>query len=137
MKVKFTILFCLILLLEIIYGQFFPSWNFNIGSLNILNRIVTYFSFFAIILSATFTFKTQWLTIYVGIFLFIMFMVSTLITIYPIDTHSEPYDIATLGKYADGKKLIVREYKSSKTNRVIHDTLLVKDIGVFRRQYNN
>lgn len=137
MKVKFTILFGLILLLEIIYGQFFPSWNFNIGTLNILNQIIAYFSFFAIMLSATFIFKTQWLTIYVGIFLFIMFMISALITIYPIDTHREPYDIAILKKYADGKKLIVREYKSSKTNKVIHDTLLVKDIGIFRRRYNN
>jgi len=66
----------------------------------------------------------------------IFFGVLSCSEIYPIDTTTEPVDIKTIQTYTDGKKLVARQYENAKTNAVIKDTVLVKDIFIFRQVYD-
>jgi len=64
------------------------------------------------------------------------FFIIALSEIHPTDTTTEPVDIAILQKDPDGKKRVVREYESEKTNGIYRDTVMVKDIFIFRKIYS-
>ncbi|MFC4816725.1 MULTISPECIES: hypothetical protein [unclassified Flavobacterium] len=124
----------LILLVEILVGEFFPNLTFVKGNLTIANRILGYFAFSGFILSIPIFFKaTKIVTIPLGVILFLIFFINSCAAIYPIDTTTQPQDISVLQTNEDGSKLIVRERINAKTNRSIRDTTLVKDNFIFRQ----
>jgi len=124
----------LILLTEILVGQIFPNLTFVNGNLTIANRILACFAFSGFILSIPIYFKaTKTLIIPLGVILFLIFFINSCAAIYPIDTTTQPRDIAVLRTNKDGSKLIVRERINAKTNGIIRDTALVKDNFIFRQ----
>jgi hypothetical protein len=124
----------LILLTEILVGQFFPNLTFVNGDLTIANIILGYFAFSGFILSIPLFFKaTKILTIPLGVTLFLIFFINSCAEIYPIDTTTQPHDISVLQTNEDGSKLVVRERINAKTNGIIRDTTLVKDNSIFRQ----
>jgi len=136
MNKRLTYILGILLLIEILCGQFIPKLTFISGEFTITNRIIGYFTFSSFVISLLFLLKAKkWLTIFVGIILSIFFIVNTLAEIYPIDSTTEPIDITVLHIDLKGRKTIVREYINIKTNRTIQDTVLVKDIFIFRYIY--
>jgi hypothetical protein len=134
MSKRFAIIFGIILLTEILIGQFFPHLSFVNGTLTITNKIIGYFSFSVFLFCVPLLFKAKkWVTIPWGLLLFTFLFINSCGEIYPIDTTTEPMDIATLQSDKDGNKLIVREYTNAKTDVQIRDTVLVKDIFIFRQ----
>ena len=128
----------ILLLIEILCNQFIPKLTFISGELTITNRIIGYFSFSGFVISLLLLLKVnKWLTIPLGIILSIFFVVNTLAEIRPIDTTSEPTDMTVLNTDSIGRKTIVRKYINAKTNRTIQDTVLVKDVLIFRYIYDN
>ncbi len=124
----------LILLTEILIGQFFTNLTFVNGNLTIANRILGYFAFSGFILSIPIFFKaTKTLTIPLGVLLFLILFINSCAEIYPIDTTTQPQDISVLQTNDDGGKLVVRERINAKTNGIIRDTVLVKDNFIFRQ----
>jgi hypothetical protein len=122
-----------VLLTEILIGQLFPRLTFVYGALTITNRIIGYFSFCGILFCLLLLFKVgKDLRAILGIFIFSFFFINSCSEIFPIDTTTEPVDIATLNTDKNGNKLIIREYKNVKTNEEIRDTVLVKDFFIFR-----
>lgn len=77
------------------------------------------------------------LTIPLGVLLFLIFFINSCAEIHPIDTTTQPNDVAVLKNYENGNKLVVRERINAKTNRVIRDTVLVKDDFIFREIISN
>jgi len=75
------------------------------------------------------------MTIAVGGIALFLFSMLTFLVINPIDSTTEPTDIKTLITQADGKKIIVRQFKNAKTNAEIIDTVTVKDISIFRKVF--
>lgn len=123
----------LILLTEILVGQFFSNLTFVNVNLTIANRIICYFSFSGFILYIPIFFKvTKTLTIPLGVILLLLFFINSYAEIFPIDTTTQPKDIVVLQTNKDGSKLIVRELINAKTNGIIRDTALVKDNFIFR-----
>ena len=134
---RLTILSAIILLLEFTFSSLFPHWTFKTGTLIICNKLTIYLSIFGLIICGLLLFRAaSWLTISLGVIFLIFFGVLSWSEIYPIDTTTEPVDIKTIQIYTDGKKLIARQYKNAKTNAVIKDTVLVKDIFIFRQVYD-
>ena len=132
-----TILSAIILLLEITFSSLFHHWTFKKGTLIICNKLIIYLSIFALIICSLLLFRASfWLTIFLGIIFLIFFGVLSFSEIYPIDTTTEIVDIKTIQTYTDGKKLVVRQYENAKTNAVIKDTVLVKDIFIFRQVFD-
>ena len=130
---RITIFFGILLLTEILFGQLFPNLTFINGTLTITYRIIGYISFSAFLFCLPLLFKaSSWLTVPWGILLFSFLFINSCIEIYPIDTTTQPIDIATLRIDKNGKKLIVRERINAKTNSPIRDTVLVKDVFIFR-----
>lgn len=130
------ILFSIILLIEFLFSQAFPVWDFKSTTLVTINRIATYLSFFGFIYFLLLTFKmTSWLKHIAGPLFIIAFGVFSCSEIYPIDTTTKPEDVAILQILDNGRKKVIREYQNSKTNRLIRDTVLVKDVFIFRHIY--
>lgn len=75
----------------------------------------------------------RWAKVMIGVFslLFLSLLLQSIFL--PFDTTTEPTDMKMLRSYSDRKKLIIREYQNAKTNAIIHDTVLVKDIFIFRQ----
>jgi hypothetical protein len=67
--------------------------------------------------------------------LFICF-INCLFTIYPIDTYGWPRDIRCLKIEPNGRKTIVTEMISGKTNQPKYETIVVKDFWFIRKVYN-
>lgn len=129
-----TIILGIILMTEISVGQLFPNLTFVNGDLTIANRILGYFSFSGFILSVLIYFKaTKFLTIPIGVLLFLIFFINSSTEIHPIDTTTQPKDISILQTNHDGSKLVIRERINTKTNGIIRDTTLVKDKFIFRQ----
>jgi len=80
---------------------------------------------------------SKFLTIPLGILLFLIFLINSYAEIYPIDTTTQPRDISILKNYENGSKLIIRERINAKTNNIIQDTVLVKDDYIFRQIISN
>jgi len=136
-SLRLTILSAIILLLEITFSSLFPHWTFKTGTLIICNKLIIYLSIFVLIICSLLLFRAaSWLTISLGLIFLIFFGVLSCSEIYPIDTTTEPVDIKTIQTYTDGKKLVARQYENAKTNAVIKDTVLVKDIFIFRQVYD-
>lgn len=133
-----TIVLGVILLTEILVEQFFPNLTFVSGNLNIANRILGYFAFSGFLLSILLNFKgTKLVTFFLGVLLLLIFFINSCAEIYPIDTTTQPKDISVLKIYEDSSKLVIRERINSKTNRIIRDTVLVKDNYIFRQIIKN
>lgn len=129
-----TMILGIILLTEILVGQFFPNLTFVNGDLTIANRIIGYFAFSGFILSIPVCFKaTKILIIPLGVLLFLIFFINSCAEVYPIDTTTQPHDISVLRTNEDGSKLVARERINAKTNGIIRDTVLVKDNFIFRQ----
>lgn len=129
-----TIIFAGILLIEFLFAKFYTGWTFIKGSFVIANNIISYLSFFGLVFFTVFTFKPKSsATIALGLIALLLFSVLTYFEFNPIDTTTKPTDIKTISIQADGKKLIVRQYKNAKTNAKIVDTVLVKDVYIFRQ----
>ena len=134
---RVTILSAIILLLEITFSSMFLHWTLKKGTLIIFNKLIIYLSIFALIICSLLLFRAaSWLTIPLGIIFLIFFGVLSCSEIYPIDTTTEIVDIKTIQTYTDGKKLVSRQYENAKTNAVIKDTVLVKDIFIFRQVFD-
>jgi hypothetical protein len=135
--IKRLILFCaIIFFIELTLGYFFPFVSFINSTWTTANKVFTIFSFLGLIYcTVLWLTKNKWVIISLGL-LFLIFLVLVAWTEeHPIDTTTNPVDIATLREYGDGKKLIARKYLNAKTNATIEDTVLVKDILVFRQFY--
>ena len=78
----------------------------------------------------------SWLTTSLGIIFLIFLVIVTISEFHPIDTTTEPVDTKTIQSFPDGKKLVVRQYENAKTNAIIKDTVLVKDLCIFRQIYD-
>lgn len=129
-----TLLFAVILLIEFLASTFYKGWTFNKGSFVIANKIILYLSFFGLIFFIAFTFRPKSVgTIALGIITLLLFSILAFFEINPIDTTTEPVDIKTIATQPDGKKVVLRQYKNSKTNAEIIDTVLVNDVFLFRR----
>ena len=134
---RVTILSAIILLLEITFSSLFLHWTLKKETLIIFNKLIIYLSIFALIICSLLLFRAaSWLTISLGITFLIFFGVLYCSEIYPIDTTTEIVDIKTIQTYTDGKKLVSRQYENAKTNAVIKDTVLVKDIFIFRQVFD-
>ena len=128
-----TLIAGIILLIEVLVGQFFPKVTFVNGSLTIANKIVSYLAVSCFLFGLLLFFRAnRFVTAPVGLVLFLFLTINSCSEIYPIDTTTEPIDIALLYKDEIGNKLIAREYKNAKTNATIRDTVLVKDYFLFR-----
>ncbi len=136
MKLRLLLIFGGILFIEIIIGIFFPNVIFINKNLSILNGMIINIAVCGFLFCLIQLFRPQkWLSILIGLILIVFLILTLQSKLHPIDTLTEPIDIATLSIIPDGKKVIVREFVNGKTNGVIHDTVLVKDIFIFRRLY--
>ncbi|HEU4472703.1 MAG TPA: hypothetical protein VFR58_16525 [Flavisolibacter sp.] len=123
-----------ILLGEFIFAEFYPSWNFISPVLININRVITIFAFFLLLFFFLLVFRAGLVAnIIFGSILLFFFAVCACFTLNPIDTHTLPVDESTLFVYPDGKKVVVRSYQNAKTNGLIRDTVLVKEVYVFRQ----
>ena len=139
MKQKITLILSIasgfILLSVFLVGHIFPDLTFVHRSLTIASRMLGYIVFSVFILSILIYFKASgFLTIPLGVILFLMFFINSCAEIYPVDTTRQARDISVLQTNKDGSKLIVRERINVKTNEVVRDTALVKDNFIFRRE---
>jgi len=133
-----TVLFVFLLSLEYAFGKFFPDWTFKSGTLVITNKIVSYFSFFGLLFCIALLFRANPVLKAVLGFLFVLLLgILSCSEIHPIDTTTQPEDTKTIQTYSDGTKLVMRHYINAKTNAQIQDTVLVKDIFMFRRLYHS
>ena len=131
-----TILFAVILIIEFLFQKIFPGWSFKTGPLIVGNKILSYISFLGLIYCLILFFKPVFeIKVVIGILFTLLLGVLSCTEIYPIDTTTQPVDVETIQVYPNGKKLVVRQYKNAKTNREIQDTVLIKDVFLFRRQY--
>jgi hypothetical protein len=102
-----------------------------------IERILGLTVFFGLIFCVILLFKIHpGLTTFIGLTLTFLLFILSWFTFHPIDTYTLPVDKSTLSIFPDGKKLIVRQYKNAKTNRQIQDTVLVKDVFIFRQQFD-
>ncbi len=128
--------FLFILILEFILNRAYPTWTFRTPSLVIGNKVITYFAFFGLIFCTMILVRApRLLNIFFGIVMFLLFCVASCATIFPVDTTSQPKDKVLLSSYADGRKKIIREFRNARAGAPVYDTVLVKDILIFRRLY--
>jgi hypothetical protein len=131
-----AILFGFILIIEFLFALGFPDWTFKTGFLVIANNILSYLSFWGLVYCTILFFRPAFETqVVCGILFTVLFGIHSCSEIYPIDTITQPNDLKTIQTYNDGKKLVVRQYKNAKTNVEIQDTVLVRDVFLFRRFY--
>jgi hypothetical protein len=129
-----TIICILILTFEFIFKTYFIAWTFNKSYFVIANRILGYFAFFGFFCFSLYTFKPKSaLTILIGIISSLVFFLLAFFEINPIDTTTQPIDISILKILPNKTKLICRQYENIKTTHQIVDTVLVKDISIFRK----
>jgi ABC-type transport system involved in multi-copper enzyme maturation permease subunit len=128
-----TIFFGIVLLADTISWYRFPEITFVNGNLDMASNVVIHFAFLGFILGLLLWFKANNMVIVpIAVLLFFIFFINSCAEVYPIETTTEPVDVIVLRRDKNGIKLIVREYKNAKTNRIIQDTVLVKDYFIFR-----
>lgn len=130
--------FLLVLLIELIASYVFPEWKFRYRTLVYINIVLKVTSVFGIIICLLFLFiknKTA-LALLTLLLLFICFIVC-FFTIYPIDTYGWPRDIRCVKIEPNGRKTIVTEKISGKTNQPKHETIVVKDYWFVRKIYSS
>ena len=121
-----------------IFEYQFPQWTFITGALVIANRILTQLSLAGLLFSLILFLKpSKNVKLVLGSLFVLFFGLLTLGELFPIDTTTEPVDISTIQIDSQGKKTIARQYINAKTNSKITDTVLVKDIFIFRKLYVN
>lgn len=130
---KIIYLLALILLGEIAFHIFFDNWEFNIPVLNVLNRIACLLCGLLLITLVVLKRSTRAAMIAGTSFMFVLTLVA-ITELNPIDTITEPKDVAILSREGRHHKVVVREYKNMKTSDVIRDTLFVKDVFLFRKK---
>lgn len=129
-----TIICTSILIIEFIFKTYFIDWSFNKSYFVIANRILGNFAFFGFFCFLLYTFKPKSaLTILIGIISSLIFLLLAFFEINPIDTITQPIDISILKTFPNETKLISRQYENAKTTHQIVDTVLVKDISIFRK----
>ena len=122
-----------LILTQILVSTLAPNVGFINGNLTIASRIFGYFAFSAFVFSFLLLVRLNSMVTYViGVILLFFSLFNSFFELYPIDTTTEPIDLAVLRVDSDGKKLISRQYKNAKTNRLLQDTVLVKDYFIFR-----
>src|SRR5688572_23282961 len=127
-----TVFFGLILLLQFIFEQNSPRIHFVKGSYTITYRIVGFLAFSTFLMGLVLLLTSnRTVKIVSGCFLFLILFINSCGEIYPIDTTTKPEDKAVLWTGTNGEKLIAREYKNAKTNRLIRDTVRVRDKWIF------
>src|SRR5688572_24673891 len=133
-----TVIICaVIILLEILLSVFFPEWSVRNGNLHLASQIVFAGAICGIIVAGIFlTNALQGIKWAIAVIAVLITLVSSYLTVYPIDTTTEPYDKSILKQFPNGSKLVAREYKNAKTTREIRDTVLVKDFFIFRKILN-
>jgi hypothetical protein len=135
-KLLFTKMFSLVLLGGFFFEQFYPNWSLRTASLISSYRISSFFSFFGLIYCLTLLFRpASWLKSSMIVVFSLLFGMLSCSEIFPFDTTTHPVDIQTLKTFDSGKKLVVRKYENAKTGWIIQDTVLVKDVFIFRRIY--
>ena len=133
---RLTLLFLIILLVQFSFIYGFSHWTFIKGFYVVANKLILYFSIFGFILCIAGLFKApRGLRVFLGITFSLFFLGTAYSEINPIDTTTEPVDIQLLSTFSNNKKLIVRHRINGKTNSEILDTVVVKDVGIFRRVY--
>lgn len=131
-----TILFAVLLTIEFAFAKFYPDWTFKTGTLVIGNKIISYLAFFGLLFCIALLFRVNaGLKIVLGILFILLLGILSCSEVYPIDTTTEPVDKMVLQTFGDGRKIVVRQYENAKTNAKIQDTILVRDIFIFRRLY--
>jgi hypothetical protein len=130
---KIIYILMIILLAEIAFAYFMGNWEFKIPMLNVLNRIAVLFCALLLVtlVVAKISRKAGLIAGASFMFLFSLFAIAES---NPMDTTTQPKDIAVLHKGENRHKIVVREYKNMKTNNVVRDTLLVKDVFLFRKK---
>ena len=138
MKIKLLIFCVLIVFVEVVINQFFPSLTFINTSLVIVNRIIAYLAFFIILFCLVHPVmnkrKSQ---VLFGFIFFILFMIIVATEIKPVDTTTVPKEILTFSNLPDGRKIIVRSYVNAKTTSQMNDTVTVKGFFIFRKIYKH
>jgi uncharacterized membrane protein YeiB len=129
-----TIICIFILTFEYIFKTYFIGWTFNKSYFVIANRILGNFAFFGFFCFLLYTVKPKSaLTIIIGIISSLIFLLLAFFEINPIDTTTQPIDFSILKTLPNETKLISRQYENAKTTHRIVDTVLVKDISIFRK----
>ncbi len=132
--ISLTLFFGIISITEFIFFNCFQTWTFNQNFLILSNQLFSTFSNCSFIFCLFLIFiKNKFILYSVGVLLVLFFLFNTILTINPIDTTTLPIDINTIEKLGTDKKRIIREYKNAKTNEKIIDTVIVKDIYIFRK----
>ncbi len=130
---KIIYLLMLILIAEIAFAYFMGNWEFRIPMLNVLNRIAVLFCALLLVTLVVSKINRKAGLISGAVFMFV-FSLFAIAESNPMDTTTQPKDIAILQKVDKRQKVVVREYKNMKTNNIIRDTLLVKDVFLFRKK---
>ena len=129
-----TVISGIIVLFEIVISKFFSDLTLINGTLIVVSRIISYIAFSVLIFGIALLLKAKKIiTILLGLLLLLILFFNAYSEIYPIDTTTKPHDILILKTLDNGNKIVVREYKNSKTNRRIQDTVWVNDIYIFRQ----
>lgn len=131
-----SIAFSVFLIIEFVTIYTLPNLTFQNGFLVTINKLLTYFSIFGLILCAMSLFKVgEFLRYSFGVIFLILLGAIAYLEFNPIDTTTQSVDVKILESYNDGSKLIVRQYKNAKTNGKTQDTIRVKDTWIFRSVY--
>jgi hypothetical protein len=135
-KLRLLLIFGSILLIEFLFSFVFPGWSLREGALIKTNNILAYFAFFGFLFCIVSLFKMfPPVLVIMGTTSAVLFCFLSCTELFPIDTTTDPVDVKTLWSSGDNRKLVVREYQNAKTNATIRDTVLVKDILIFRHVY--
>ena len=124
----------LFLIAQVILSVFFSEWEVRNGNANMWWSILLWFSVcyilvYLIVISRIGT-TVKWT---ISILVLTVCGVAGCASVHPLDTTTEPYDIEVLKEGPDGEKIVVREYKNAKTNRIIKDTIQAYDVFLFRK----
>lgn len=131
-------LLAFLLLLFIIHGipLIFPGWHLRNGSIHLSFQVAFAMLFSGLILFGIASFKilaiAKW--ILSGIVVVATLLI-ILLKLYPLDTMTERFDKAILKKFPTGQKVMIRKYKNAKANQPHNDTVLVRDIWIYRKIY--
>jgi phosphate starvation-inducible membrane PsiE len=134
---RIAILLAIFLIIEFSVSLFLGDWTFTKGSWVIINNIICYFFFFGLLYCVILFYRpVAQAAIPIAVFFILICGALSFLEIFPIDTTTQPADVSILQSYPGGKKLVIRQYKNAKTNEKIQDTVLVKDVLIFRRLYH-
>lgn len=122
------------LLIAIVWEIFLPEWRFASRDLRIIATAITPFVFVALIgcLIAV-KFKSWQAVIPTCLFLTVIGGCISWTFLHPLDSHSEPIDIATVRELGNNRKEITRIAYNNKHNAWETNTAIVEQWLFFRR----